>query len=85
MGCERLSRGAPGTCPHWHSPVLLTIKDVAAELAATEYQIRDIITSGDLPAMQIGGLSSRAILVSDQQIRVGVVSVINERCFHAAR
>ncbi|WP_309070281.1 helix-turn-helix domain-containing protein [Arthrobacter sp.] len=33
----------------------LTIKNVAAELATSESQIRAIIASGDLPAIQIGG------------------------------
>ncbi|WP_458117291.1 helix-turn-helix domain-containing protein [Arthrobacter sp. D2-10] len=36
-------------------PRFLTIKDVAAELATTESQIRALISSGDLPAIQIGG------------------------------
>lgn len=33
----------------------LTIKNVAAELATSESQVRAIINSGDLPAIQIGG------------------------------
>jgi prophage regulatory protein len=36
-------------------PRFLTIKDVAAELATSESQIRALIRSGDLPAIQIGG------------------------------
>ena len=36
-------------------PRFLTIKDVAAELATSESQVRAIISSGDLPAIQIGG------------------------------
>lgn len=36
-------------------PRFLTIKDVAAELATRESQIRAIINCGDLPAIQIGG------------------------------
>ncbi|MDF9277383.1 helix-turn-helix domain-containing protein [Arthrobacter sp. EH-1B-1] len=33
----------------------MTIKDVAAELATSESQVRALIASGDLPAIQIGG------------------------------
>ncbi|GAB3547468.1 helix-turn-helix domain-containing protein [Arthrobacter tumbae] len=36
-------------------PRFLTIKDVAAELATSESQIRALLSSGDLPAIQIGG------------------------------
>lgn len=38
-------------------PRFLTIKDVAAEFATTEHQVRAIINVGDLPAIQIGAVS----------------------------
>jgi excisionase family DNA binding protein len=36
-------------------PRFLTIKDVATELATSQSQVRALISSGDLPAIQIGG------------------------------
>ena len=37
------------------SPRFMTIKDVAAELATSESQVRALLSCGDLPAIQIGG------------------------------
>lgn len=36
-------------------PRFLTIRDVAAELATSQSQIRALISCGDLPAIQIEG------------------------------
>ncbi|WP_026535747.1 helix-turn-helix domain-containing protein [Arthrobacter sp. H14] len=41
--------------PDENGPRFLAIPDVADELAATNIQVRSLIKSGDLPAIQIGG------------------------------